>query len=141
MPRVTHRDQYKRHLFLREAWTGERYLGVFGVLSATDQWKLHAFYRPSEPLGRQEFVEHLQQINRERPQFRHVAGKLFRQIEQALIQQARRIPTPQPVEVGSHRRHIVVRGVARPQPDIDKLIRALIAMIEDEQSEQSDPRP
>lgn len=137
MPRVTHRDQYKHHLLLREAWTGGRYQGVFGALSTTDQWKLHSFYRPDDALSRQEFVEHLQRINKEQPQLRHVAGKLFQQFERALLQQARPTPALQPVESGSHRRHIVVRAVARPQPDIDKLIRALIAMVEDE---QSDPR-
>lgn len=135
MPRVTQRDQYKRHLLLRKAWTGERYPGVFGILSATDQWKLHAYYRPSESLSRQEFVDHLKEINKEQPQLRHVAGKLFRKIELGLVQQARSVPMPQVLEAGSHRRHIVVRAVARPQPDMDKLVRALTAMIEDEQSD------
>lgn len=70
MPRVTQRDQYKRHLFLREACTGEQYLGVFGLMSATDQWKLHAFYRPDEALSRLEFVDRLKKINKEQPQLR-----------------------------------------------------------------------
>lgn len=142
MPRVTHRDQYKRHLLLREAWTGGRYQSCFGTLNVNSQWKLHTFYRPSEALSRQEFFDHLKEINKERPQLRYVAGKLFQQFERALLEQARSEPVRQAVEAGSHRRLIVVRGVARPQPDMDKLVRALIALVEDdEQSDQEISKP
>ena len=132
MPRVTHRDQYKRHLLLREVWTGGQCQSCFGTLNVNDQWKLHTFYRPDEMLNQQEFVAHLKQVNKGQPHLRHVVGKLFRQFEQALIRQTLAVPAMQPVEPGTHRRHIVVRGVARPAPDTDKLTRALIAMVEDD---------
>lgn len=38
---------------------------VFGRLRATDQWKVHSFYRPDDKLSPGEFTVHLKQVKLE----------------------------------------------------------------------------
>lgn len=134
MPRVTRRDQYKRYHELRQIWL-EPLSGSFGILTPTDQWKVHAFYRPSERLTFEEFSAHLRQIKARRPGLVHVAGKLSRQIltEGARLAAVRLEPAPSVVARGSKRRvqrvrDVTVTGIVRPTPDINKLVRAAIEL-------------
>ncbi|MCW4467261.1 hypothetical protein OK351_17410 [Glutamicibacter sp. MNS18] len=139
MPRVTQREQYERHLFLRRLWT-DFYGGqsVFGEFRLGDQLKIHNFYRPDEQLGFTEFKAHLKQTNREQPQLGHVAGKLFHrmQYEFFAMEERRRLERLHPAAPRKSRRiqrgDVVVRGIARPKPEIDKLIQAMRCMIVEE---------
>lgn len=146
MSRVTQREQYKRHMFLRTVWIDPGYQACLAVLSANEQWKLHAFYRPSEELTLMQFRDHLRAIRQDQPQLSHVGGKLYRQVEIAFVQQTRRINTQQhkqPAPSKSARSkvpawrqggRVTVHGVVRPKPDLSKLLKAMIQMAREDQA-------
>lgn len=148
MPRVTKHDQYKRYQELRQIWL-EPLSGSFGILTPTEQWKVHAFYRPSEWLTYEEFGEHLRDIKRRRPGLVHVAGKLSRQIlaEAARLATVGREPAPSVVTRGSRRRiqrvrNVTVHAIVQPTPDLRKLAQAYIeiakALREKEERDKKD---
>lgn len=133
MPRVTQREQYERHLFLRGIWSDVFSQDVFADLSVNEQWKVHAFYRLDEVLVFPAFKEHLKRIKREQPELCHVVGKLYFRLQAAFVTaEARRgvpavpaIPRP---KRRLRREDVSLRVIVRPKPDIDKLIRAMRMM-------------
>lgn len=140
MPRVTQHEQYERHLFLRRLWTDFFGQGVFADLNVAEQWKVHAFYQPDEVMDFTVFKEHLKRIKREKPELCHVAGKLyFRLQEVSFAAEARRSApaTPRPKR-RLRSQDVVVRVVARPEPDIGKLIRAARMMAAEESKQAKD---
>lgn len=133
MPRVTQREQYKRHLFLRRIWTDVFSQDAFADLSVNEQWKMHTFYRPDEVLVFPAFKEHLKRIKREQPELCHVVGKLYIRLQAAFVTAEVRRGTPAvPTTPGPKRRlrreDAPLRVIARPKPDIDKLIQAIRMM-------------
>lgn len=142
MPRVTQREQYKRHLLLQTIWSDPSKQACLTTLSGNEQRKLHTFYQPSEELTPKQFRNHLHAIQRDHPQLRHVSGKLYRRVELAFAQHARQLQAGQkeqargrtgnkvPVRRGGR---VVVYGVVRPKPDLNKLLKAMIEMTREEQ--------
>lgn len=133
MPRVTQREQYERHLLLRRIWSDYFNQDAFADLSVNEQWKVHAFYRPAEVLVFPAFKEHLKRIKREQPELCHVVGKLYVRLQAAFFAAEVRRGTPaRPTIPGPKRRlrreDISLRVIARPKPDIDKLIQAIRMM-------------
>lgn len=144
MPRVTQREQYKRHLFLRTIWINPSRQACLTALSANEQWKLHAFYLPSEELTFKQFRDHLQAMRQDQPQLCHVSGKLYRHVEVAFVEQTRRTNTQQHKQSAPPKSarskaptwrqggQVAVHGVVRPRPDLNKLLKAMIQMNRDE---------
>ncbi|PRB66527.1 hypothetical protein [Arthrobacter sp. MYb213] len=133
MPRVTQHEQYERHLFLRRIWTNFFSQDAFADLSVNEQWKVHAFYQPDKALDFPDFKEHLRRIKREQPELCHVAGKLYLRLQAAFVaaEAWRGTPTvPTTPELKRHlrREDVSLRVIARPKPDIDKLIQAMRMM-------------
>ncbi|WP_437773491.1 hypothetical protein [Arthrobacter sp. KNU40] len=146
MPRVTQRDQYERHLFLRMLWVNNG--AVFAQLRAADQWRVHSFYQPDEELSPREFKAHLRRVKLGRPGLVHVAGKLFLRLHDQFVEMERRrrlaaIAKPalpvRPRRQNKYRR-IVVYGVVRPRPDLQKLVAAAKALVR-EQVRQKEASP
>lgn len=145
MPRVTQREQYKRHLFLLSVWSDPSKQACLAVLSTKEQWKLHSFYQPSEDLTLRQFSDHLHAIQQDHPQLRHVSGKLYRRVELALTwheQRQAESAKSQTHHKASVRRggQVVVYGVVRPKPDLNKLLKALIQMAREEQNKDEKPK-
>lgn len=154
MPRITQRDQYKRHLFLRTLWIHPGRQACLTALSANEQWKLHTFYQPDEDLTLKQFGDHLQMMRHNRPQLRHITGKLYRQVEAAFVQQTRQMNTQQQVQrvsgtpkrarakVPARRRgdRVVIYGIVRPKPDLNKLLKAMIQMAREDQAKDDDSK-
>lgn len=148
MPRVTQREQYKRHLFLRTIWTDFGKHAYLTVLSPKEQRTLHAFYRPSEELTLKQFRDHLQVIHRDHPQLCHISGKLYRRIERAVAQHTQglaerhaQMQTPTRRKIPARRGSaVVVYGIVRPKPDLNKLLKALIQMAREEHAEDEKPK-
>ena len=144
MPRVTQCEQYKRHLFLRTVWSDPSKQAYLAVLSTKEQWKLHAFYQPSEELTLKQFRDHLRTIQQGHSQLRHITGKLYRRVERAVAHHGQR-PARQKRQARnrvSARRSgtIVAYGVVRPKPDLNKLLKALIQMAREKQDEDEKPK-
>lgn len=148
MPRIRQLEQYKRHLFLRTVWIDPNKQAYLAALSAAEQWKLHAFYRPSEELTFAQFRDHLQVIQRDHPQLRHVSGKLYRRVELAYTPHPRQLQAEQKKQDRARTRNkvparrggrIVVYGIVRPKPDLNKLLKAMIEMARDERDKDDRP--
>ena len=144
MPRVTQREQYKRHLFLRTIWTDPNQQACLTVLSPKEQRTLHAFYRPSETLTPRLFRDHLRAVQQGHSHLRHITGKLYRRVERAVAHHRQR-PARQKRQARnrvSARRSgmIVAYGVVRPKPDLNKLLKALIQMAREKQDEDEKPK-
>lgn len=148
MPRITQHEQYKRHLFLRAIWTDSSKQACLAVLSAKEQWKLHTFYRPSEELTLKQFRNHLRSTQRDHPRLCHISGKLYWRIEHTVTRHVQRQAKQKTPAQGRTRNKIsarrggpiVVYGVVRPKPDLNKLLKALIQMAREEQSEDENPK-
>lgn len=133
MPRVTQREQYERHLLLRKIWSDYFSQDAFADLSVNEQWKVHAFYQPDKALSFPDFREHLNRIKREQPELCHVAGKLYVRLQAAFVTaEVRRsipaIPTTLRPKRRLRQEDVSLRVIARPKPDIDKLIQAMRMM-------------
>lgn len=133
MPRVTQREQYERHLLLRRIWSDFFSQDAFADLSVNEQWKVHAFYQPDKALDFPDFKDHVKRINLEQPELCHMAGKLYFRLQATFFTaEARRgtpaVPaTPRPKR-RLRREDVSLRVIARPKPDIDKLIQAMRMM-------------
>jgi len=134
MPRVTQRDQYKRHQHLRRIWNDPHWQSIFGALKPYQQQQIHLFYRPDEPL---DFAEFKEQLRAERPELVHVVGKLWpvfvdKNAYQAAVASLPGAPLPTQGRKGKKARNIIVTGIARPQPDLRKLALAAVMLAEED---------
>jgi len=146
MPRVTKRDQYKRYLELRQIWL-ESSGGSFGILTPGDQWKVHAFYRPSEHLLFEEFSAHLRQIREKWPRLVHVVGKLSRQVlaeaEQYAMVRRDAVSVAKPTGAKTRKQRVqgvTVTAIVRPRPDLNKLLKAMIQMAREESAKDNNSK-
>lgn len=94
---------------------------------------MHAFYQPDKALGFPDFKDHVKRIKREQPELCHVAGKLYFRLQEAFFAAEDRRGVPAvPTITGPKRRlrreDVSLRVIARPKPDIDKLIQAMRMM-------------
>jgi hypothetical protein len=136
VPRVSPQRQYDRHRFLCEAWL--HFQSLYTILPMNQQWELHAYYRPSEQLSEAELREHQHTVAKQQRELPSKAGKHFNQLYRAFRTafehsrgDSRRFnaaiaelghATTHPTRRGSVR----VSAVARPEPDLRRLARALL---------------
>jgi hypothetical protein len=151
MPRVTSSLHYKRHLFLRTAWLN--FPKLYALVPLHAQWQIHDFYQPSKELTETELIAHTKDLAKTNPALVHQAGKhvrllqkVFRYISTELgiprtewyralagsIQHYN--PSPAHMETTDGHRYTIV-AVARPELDVQKLVKALVGVVEREISE------
>jgi len=124
MPRLTNDQYIKRHQLLRQLW--HKHQARFALLTPTQQWDVHDYYRPTEELTKPELLERRRRISHERPALPHRASKAFK----ILIGAAPASATPTVHTDPRTGRRIQVRAVVRPQIDVDKLASALLMLAE-----------
>ncbi len=134
MPRLTDSEFLAIHRQLKVDW--QQATGLYGYLSSREQWQLHGYFRPSEELSDADLLAHRIAISKEQPSLPQRAGKAYRKLElvRASLARARNVAvTPsQPTQRTSRKvRHITVRAVVNPKPDLHKLAKALMAMAMD----------
>ncbi len=131
MPRLSNELYYKRYEVLRWLWLNEN--KTYGCLSPKEQWAIHSFFQPSKDLSFDELVAHRRTIVKERPTLPARAGKAGRRLVD--IATGKHSPKPSRSTAAASRqgkgRQVYVRGVVRPEIDVEKLARALLEIAED----------
>lgn len=122
MPRLTNQQYLHRQQLLRKLW--RTHPGRFGLLTPVQQWDLHLYYQLTHELTHTELLEHRRQISRKHPTLPARAGKAFRLVVDGLGR------TSGPTHVVSDGRRIGVRAVVKPEPDVNRLARAVWLLAE-----------
>jgi hypothetical protein len=125
MPRLTDKQYLKYRKFLRRLWLYR--LSTHSFLTPTQQWQIHAYFRPSEDLTNEELLEHRKTITVEHPSLPHQAGRAIKDFGQILRGNAKARATVTSF-AGRNKtaRHVGVRSIVRPQIDIPRLARVLL---------------
>jgi hypothetical protein len=141
MPRVSNQLYLERHRFLVKAWTD--FQRLYSILPIEQQWQVHAYYQPSKELTDQQLLEHREKVTEERPELPAQAGKAFIRMYRAFRiafeyadgDQQRfnaallHLTDSRAKTAAPHgKRRISVTALARPEPDLEVLARALVEM-------------
>lgn len=128
MPRLSAKDYLKYRKFLRRLWLQRQ--ATYSYLTPTQQWQIHAFFRPDEDLTDDQLLEHRKQITAEQPSLPHQAGRAIKDFGQMLRGKAKVQATATTVSTGRKRdtKTIRARSVVRPQIDTPRLAKVLIAL-------------
>jgi|SRR5579871_6602408 len=127
MPRLNNERYYQRHCWLRQLWLNHE--RRFSVLRPSEQWDIHAYYRPSEKLTKKELIKHRRKVSKEHPALPHRASKAYMIL-------AGRAPAHAPTTIKTGRgRRITASSVVNPQIG-KRLVRALIALAEQQALEE-----
>lgn len=117
MPRLNRSQYFIRHGLLSYLWETHRQL--FSLLSPTAQLELHRFFLPTVDIEEHELASYRDYINRREPSLAHKAGKHFKEFTR---------PRPEVAEIISKSKKFELRPIMKPDPDFQKLARALIAV-------------
>jgi len=116
MPRLTDRDYLFIRAYLTEVWHTKQQ--AFSLISTTDQWYVHQYFRPSEHLSTAELLEHRKTVSGEQPSLPQCAGRALQHLA-----------NPRPLRRARGSNRIVVYPVLRPEIDVTRLIRSLMDLL------------
>ena len=127
MPRLTDKQYLKYRKFLRRLWL--RHQNAYSHLTPTQQWQIHAYFRPDEELTTEQLLAHRKDITTQQPSLPHQAGRAIKEFGQMLRGKAKSRAT---VTSSTNKRGqtstIRVRSIARPKIDTRRLAKALIEL-------------
>jgi integrase len=119
---------------------------LYAELSPTDQWLLHDFFQPDRVLTDLELLQHRDEITQQRPSLPHQAGRALERFwataaQVGLKRVARaKVPAGPAKRVRQADRQIVVKGLVRPEVDVEKLARAFLRLAGDRARKRRDER-
>lgn len=116
MPRLSTLDYLRFHVYLHEIWHTQQQ--AFSLVSTKDQRSLHDYFRSSEHLTEADLLAHRVAITQEGPSLPHCAGRALRHLADPL-------PLRQPSGSG----RIVLYPLLKPNPDLARMSRALLAVV------------
>lgn len=161
MPRLTNQEYLKRHRFLKALWNHSN--RFYSMLDPNQQMNLHGYYIQYKDLSEEELLEHrrAKDASSVEPGLPQVAGKSFATIYSNVLHSMqsfdlsfnpadidsmtklipklealiyKRVPnTPSP---RGRSKGVRVSFLMKPEPDIEKLARALIMIAEKMTGEQ-----
>lgn len=125
MPRLTDQAYLQQHLSLRRQWLDEP-SRAFLLLSASEQWALHAFYLPSIRLGDQTLLEHREDISALFPSLPQRAGRALARLRmmEERLDVYRVAPKPARKKGAAYEVHIL--SEVYPQIDVDQFAKILV---------------
>ncbi len=136
MPRITYISFWERHDTLKHAW--EICQTLFAVIPHAQQLDVHQYYRPTEDLTDEQLREHWKTIGTQDKSLPNRASKAFLRMKRIYgrafdnahgdVQTFNRLlyaVSRDSVMKPPKRNQVPVMGVARPQPDVQKLAMAL----------------
>jgi hypothetical protein len=136
VPRLTNQNYLHRKEFLRALWETDR--DIFRLLSPIQQRLLHGYYRLTEHLSTTTLLAHRRHLDATNPSLGARAGKAYalvqRHFDEACVAfgfeavgSGRAIPLyVHHLLAGPHG----VSAIVRPQPDLPKLSKALLRILE-----------
>ena len=137
MPRFTNTKCLEVHQRLRECWPGE--IGSHAQISERVQIELHLCFCPSKDWSDEKLLGHRRVMSKADPSLPQRAGRVVKRFERAQAGEVVYVPPVYEAPVRSRERShaISVRGVRTPEPDLPRLVRAIIRMA-DEQDRRDD---
>lgn len=142
MARVTKAQYVNRHAALQGMWIECR--DLFAVVSSTQQRDLHRYYAVTKQLGDDALMSYRTTVSQADPSLSQRAGKTYqhmRKVQQAAIAHAAgdtakfeayvRKSARWSTAPAKHGLNTRVAVIARPEPDTDRLIAALLAIVEE----------
>lgn len=148
MPRLTNPRYLRLHHILKGQWfTDPR---SFSLITANEQWDIHAYFQPHKHLTDAELLEHRKQVTAADPSLPHRAGRALRQlIENVRQAEAQANATLAPKRVGGrgikNTAAIRIHPLVQSEIDVQKLARAMIGLAEwqlkEEKSKASEDTP
>ena len=134
MARLSQPAYLNLHHHLRQLWRHDS--GMFSLMSAPEQWDIHAFYATEWNFSDAELGEYRQKITAQDPSLPQRAGKALTKLMQEMDaldahREAKKVVMAT-VTAGPKRkiknvdRVIRISGVVHPAPDTDKLARVLL---------------
>jgi hypothetical protein len=133
MPRLSSRRYLAVHDVLYERWH-EHHGNPLQYLSPAEQWALHDYFRLSEQLSDIELLDHRKRVSQQRPSLPALAGKARKKLDGPF-------PGPGRGGGGAGPKHIVIYPLVRPTPDVDKFVRALLLLAEQQLQDDEDSAP
>lgn len=136
MPRVTYATYRNRHLILRQLWAEEQW--IFSLISPGEQWALHDYYLCATPMTEETLRQHYQDIRASGSSLPQRAGKAFARLGRRIL--SRQVAS-QNTRAPRRHRHIAVSVIVNPEPDLRKLVRALILFVRQQEMAASPDAP
>lgn len=126
MSRLTNSTYLHQHNELRRLWLDDPV--AFGYLSPDDQWRLHRFYQPDKDMSPDALLAHRQTVTEAEPSLPQQAGPalnlLYERASSPVVNRNRHARHVSQRSQGTH--HITVRAVVRPEPDVKRLVSAVL---------------
>jgi len=137
VPRLTFELYRQRHVFLKRVW--EIFGLLFAVLPADQQWAVHSYYVPTLDLDDLQLRAHRKEVSERDPSLPNRAGKAYLRLERVFDLAAEEAQgddlvfhrvvlgyVPGEPTIDAKGRSIKVAPVARPEPDMKALARAIV---------------
>jgi hypothetical protein len=149
MPRLTYSTYSAQHDVLHELWV--RSDGrAFAVISPIEQWYLHEFFAVTITLSADGLREHRQLVTKHDPSLPHRAGRALKKLNERLAVEAEQSEATSVVAgiqapwrrtyCKNTDRVIRVKSVVHPEPDAEKLARALLDLASEMAQKQREER-
>lgn len=103
---------------------------MFGFLGHQERMYLHDYFVPSKDLTDAELLAHRKAVTAQRPSLPQCAGRALRHLRVALEAPAA-VQVPARSGHPAGKRRIVVRAIARPEIDQDRMVQALLKAARD----------
>ncbi|MDG4668615.1 hypothetical protein [Mycobacterium sp. 236(2023)] len=135
MPRLTHSTYCAQHRYLKQVWVESQPSWV--ELRPGEQRELHDYYVPTQRFSDEELLEYRQKITALHPSLPQRAGRALKKLRaaHAAYEASVKARVAEPIVVGkgkkkrlSKDRVITVKSLVHPQPDIDRLAKAVLAL-------------
>lgn len=143
MPRLTNPIYTRIHHYLRRYWVEDPQ--VYSLLAPSEQWDIHAFFQPYVEWRDEELVEYRKRISKERPSLPQRAGRALRRFDWAVSELARLRALEAGLTAEERKKHkaksIHVYPLMRPEPDFQKIARALIRLAEEKVKRDAKSHP
>jgi hypothetical protein len=134
----------ERHYRLKGEWNGGAG-GAFSWIDPHEQWALHHFFLPYKDLSDEELIAHRHAITLKRPELPAEADHAYQRLV-VFMERPRLAPQPtvsfdgkKQKRAKASNRAISVRALVRPEIDMQKLVRALSLMAEQEAARKTAP--
>ena len=133
MPRLTSKDYLAQRRLLIKEWC-ERDAIAFGEVPLQGQHDLHDFYAPTEPLSDADALEHRVAMAKAFPSLPQKAGRALQALLLGREVHRQRMADRKAVSATLNRpprgRGVYIAAVARQEPDLRLLAKALIGLAE-----------
>lgn len=139
MPRLTNQTYLSIHHQLHELWIDHPQ--ELSLVSYRDQLALHRYFSPAVDEPDDQHLAHRRWISTVDPSLPQRAGRAYQQLQRAMAAAQPALGAAVRTPVGAPRR-LRVQGLARPEPDLERIAQVIFEQImmevEEEENREQD---